>query len=232
MQLLRSLALVSFVAGIGLLLIGFACSSGDGEGEAADDGFTPLAATATPTPTQTSPGTTQTATAVPTATPTPFDGAVARLRIPRFGVDSAIEAIGIKPNNELDTPKNPHNTGWYNIYDKPGFGGNAVFSAHVDYFPNIKGPFNQLAKANIGDEVVVVMEDGTEYVYQVIKRERYRVETIPMGDIIWPKDKPADVEWITLITCGGEFVQTSSNGAGEYLHRDVVVAERVKKTPV
>lgn len=232
MQILRSLALVSFVAGIGLLLIAFVFTNGNnGENVAADSGFTPLAATATPTRTATPPGATETATVPPTPTPAPFDGAVARLKIPRFGVDSKIEAIGIKPDNELDVPKDPLNTGWYDIYDKPGFGGNAVFSAHVDYFPDIKGPFYQLAKAEIGDEVIVTMENGQEYTYRVVTVNRYDVTTIPMGEIIWPTTKPAEAEWVTLITCGGQFVRTSESGAGIYLQRDVVVAERVREQP-
>ena len=66
------------------------------------------------------------------------------------------------------------------------------------------------------------MENGLEYTYRVtaIRKNRYDVQTIPMGDLIWPKDKPAEgVEWITLITCGGGLVATRPGGPGEYLHR-------------
>ncbi|KAA0231985.1 class F sortase [bacterium] len=130
------------------------------------------------------------------------------------------------PSNQLDTPHDPLKTGWYYIYDKPGFRGTAVFSAHVDYYPNIIGPFNKLKNSEIGDDIVVVMENGLEYKYRVIRKERYDVATIPMGDLIWPTNKPADTEWVTLITCGGEFRSATPGGPGEYLHRDVVVAER------
>lgn len=176
-----------------------------------------------------------TAAVIPTPSPTldadptvtsPYDGRVSRLKLPKFKVDSVVEYIGILPNNQLDVPKDPLQTGWYEIYDKPGFPGNAVFSAHVDYFPDIIGPFNKLAYSEIGDTVIVTMEDGREYRYKVILVARYNVDTIPMGDIVWPPDRPATAEWVTLITCGGEFKQTSENGAGEYLQRDVVVAER------
>ncbi|MGI8925584.1 MAG: class F sortase [Tepidiformaceae bacterium] len=224
MKLLRIFALGTFAAGLLFSLLGFACSSGDGDNNRPADDF--VAITATPAPPTTA--ATATATNEPAATPTPrpFDGAVAAMRLPRFGVDSPIEAIGLLPNNQLDIPKNPHNTGWYNIYDKPGFTGNAVFSAHVDYFPNIKGPFYLLASMNAGDEVVVVMENGLEYKYRVIRKQRYSVTDIPMGELIWPTTKASNAEWITLITCGGAFRATSSSGAGEYLQRDVVIAER------
>lgn len=219
MKVLRYLALVSFAAGLVLLIAGFIIQRGDGDKASAD--VVSASATATNTPTDT-----PTNAPSPTATPTPFNGAVARMKLPRFNVDSAIEEIGLLPGNQLDTPHNPHNTGWYNIYDKPGFHGNAVFSAHVDYFPNILGPFKNLAKSEIGDDVVVVMENGLEYKYRIIRKQRYDANTIPMGDLISAPDKPTDKEWITLITCGGEFRQTQANGAGEYLQRDVVVAER------
>jgi sortase (surface protein transpeptidase) len=104
-----------------------------------------------------------------------------------------------------------------------------VFSAHVDYFPNIRGPFYNLHLLDAGDEVVVVMDNGTEYLYRLIRKVRYPEETIPMGDLIRPPDKPAGSEWVTLITCGGRFQPyQGGNGAGQYLDRDVVVAERVQ----
>lgn len=192
----------------------------------------PLPAMPSPTAGESlSPTSTEPATATATATPTqaPYAGPVARLKIPRFNVDSAIEAIGLIPGqNQLDVPKNPLNTGWYDIYDRPGTGGNAVFSGHVIYFPDIKGPFYNLHELEAGDEVVVVMGNGTEYRYQLIKKTRYEEATIPMGDLIWPSDKPAGAEWVTLITCGGRFVaDPGGNGVGQYLDRDVVVAQRV-----
>ncbi len=181
--------------------------------------------TATPTLALTA---TESPTASPSPTATPYDGSVMRLKIPRFDVDSAIENIGILSNGYLDTPHDPYNTGWYDIYDKPGFGGNAVFAAHVDYYPRIRGPFYDLAKMDAGDQVIIVMEDGREYVYEVISKVRYPENAIPMGAIIDAPDKPEGDEWITLITCGGRFRPNDGvSGPGQYLDRDVVVARRV-----
>jgi sortase (surface protein transpeptidase) len=223
MKTLRNATVFTFLAGLALLTVGLvaACGNDDDGSDAPEAVETP---TNTPEPTATAE---PTATTPPSPTPTPYDGEVASFRIPRFDVESAIENVGLTPNNQLDVPHDPHNTAWYGIYDRPGWGGNAVFSAHVDYFPNIRGPFYDLARVEEGDIFVVVMADGTEYYYEAIRYERYHVETIPMGDLIWPEDKPEGEEWITLITCGGEFRQTSASGAGEYLHRDVVVARRI-----
>lgn len=222
MKVLRLLAIVSFVAGLALLAAGFIAGN-DGTTRA-EDPPVEFEATPTPTPTLAPEGTTAPS---PTPTPPPFDGAVTRMRIPSLDVDAAIEPIGQLEDGHLDVPHDPHDVGWYEIYDKPGFGGNAVFSAHVDWWPDILGPFHKLAQMQIGDTVEVVMEDGTVYTYQVIFYRRYPVDEIPMGDLIWPEKKPADVEYITLITCGGRFVETNPNGSGDYLDRDVVVAQRV-----
>ncbi len=222
--MLRLVAVTSFMVGVALLVWGFS-TRGPDEPESAP----PLAAfdvptigvLATPTLTAEDP--------TPTATPAPFAGEVSGFRIPRFEVDAQIENIGLIPGeNQLDIPKDPLKVGWYGIYDRPGWMGNSVFSAHVDYWPDIRGPFFNLSKLDPGDEVIVVMANGEEYRYRVFRKQRYDVATIPMGDLIWPQEKPADAEWITLITCGGRFrAYLDGGGPGEYLDRDVVVAERV-----
>ena len=226
MRALTAASLALMAAGVSVLALGFARWSGD---DATAHPFSPVevrpSATTTDAAEQVA---TSTPVAAATPTPTPYPGAVARLQIPRFEVDSAIENLGLIPGqNQLDVPKNPLNTGWYEPYDRPGFGGNAVFSAHVDYFPNIKGPFYNLHKLEAGDEVAVVMDNGLTYRYRLIRKQRYEEATIPMGELIWPTDKPNGSEWVTLITCGGRFrAYPGGNGSGYYLDRDVVVAER------
>jgi hypothetical protein len=234
MTLLRRFALGTFALGLVLFAIGLvAACNGSGDSNQADppEEFDEVS-TATPTT-----DATRTATARPTATgtpepptptPTPFAGKVAHIQLEAFGVDSLIEEIGIDASNRMETPKNPHNTGWYYPYSRPGWGGNAVFSAHVDYWPNIRGPFNRLDESKLGDRVHIVMEDGTRYIYEVFRYDQYDADDFPSGDVIWPSDRPEGEEWITLITCGGTFVVTSDQGWGEYLHRDVVVARLIE----
>ena len=156
------------------------------------------------------------------------------MRLPSLGVEAPIERIGLVPGrNQLDVPE-PRNVGWYDIYDKPGFGTSSLYSAHKDYWPNIRGPFYALTELEAGDQIVVVMDDGREYVYEVFFKERYTKDSIPMYDLIWPHKarnpellRPEDEEWIALYTCGGDFVETTERGAGYYIHRDVVIARLV-----
>jgi hypothetical protein len=230
----RMISLLALVAGAVLLAVGAACGSSSPK---------PTATAASPTDTQTPSATaTPTTPPTPTATPTPFNGKVARFKYPRFGVDAPIEALSVLANNEMDTPHATNTAvGWYDstikpagpfLGTKPGWDGNAVFSAHIYYInsaacPNnpmaCPGPFQKIAQAATGDDVSVVMEDGTEYHYKVISKARYPDTTIDMGKVINPPDRPQGKQWLTMITCGGDF---DASGV-DYQDRDVIVAERV-----
>jgi len=169
---------------------------------------------------------------------------VSRFKYAKFGIDAPIDPLATNAAGELDTPRSGReNTAvaWYDqtlekdgyfIGTKPGWGGNAVFSAHVYYISSVAcpnnprscpGPFQKLAQAVAGDELSVVMENGTEYKYKVLSNAQYSRNDVPMGDIVGGKGKPDGKEWITMITCGG-----SLDASGlEYASRDVVIAERV-----
>ncbi|MGK2965347.1 MAG: class F sortase [Tepidiformaceae bacterium] len=232
-RVLRYLAILSFIAGVSIFAGSLAWYFlGDDPAPAAEAPFVPIEI---PTRTPTVPSTAEPS---PTATPVPYDGAVTRLQIPRFSVDVGIENIGVITvaggGTQLDTPADVHKVGWYGIdglSDKPGFGGNAVFAAHVDYFPNIRGPFYELNRMEAGDEIVIVMEDGRAYTYSLIARRSYPADNIPMGDLLdattVDATKPEGAEWITLVTCGGELVRDYPGGPGHYKDRVVVIAERI-----
>jgi sortase (surface protein transpeptidase) len=230
LTILKRAAIGVFAVGAALLVAGLAATAMRSDGSEAAPDPTPTAeATATRTPTARP---TATGTPVPpTPTPTPFAGNVARFQIPQFNVDSEIEILGLDAENRLEDPEDPHATGWYDVYGRPGWGGNSVFAAHVDYFPSIRGPFYNLIDMEVGDEFQIVMADGTIYVYELLTYERYEAANMPMGDLIYATNKPAGEEWITLITCGGTLVRDYEGGPGHYLHRDVVIAKLVERHP-
>lgn len=236
MKVARFISLLTFSVGAMLFVFGYAC------GGSSSDKTTPAAsAAATDTPTAAATSTPTTPPA-PTATPTPFNGKIARFKYQRFGIDAPIEELNTDKNGEMDTPKNTNvSVGWYDtdlvkggyfLGNRPGWDGNAVFSAHVYYInrsacPNnplaCPAPFQKLAQANNGDEIVLTMENGQEYHYKVISKAQYPVSTIDMGKVISPPTRPDGKQWITMITCGGAL---DASGL-EYTSRDVVVAERV-----
>jgi sortase (surface protein transpeptidase) len=231
MTVLRTVALITFISGIAMLAAGLVWSNSNGSSRVpARQELTPFAAT----PTATSTSTPRDAP-TPTPTPPPFDGAIARFEIPRLKVAVPVEVLGVLPDNVLDSPHNPRNVGWYNLPQyglaKPGFGRNALFSGHVDYYPDIIGPFHDLGELVPGDEVVVVMENGEEYRYRVISGNTYLLSEIRMGEIMDPPNRPPGHEWVTLITCSGDFTPLYPGGPGSYGSRDVIVAERVSEEP-
>lgn len=150
---------------------------------------------------------------------------VARLMAPQLGVDHYVEIDRII-DNAMESPRDgSYAVGFYPDFDRPGSGGNAIFSAH-ETWNHFQGPFYQLGLAKVGEEIAVVMADGKMFRYRVFSNTRYEVDSMPMAEILWPKKRPAGEEWLTLLTCGGRIVYDSS-GFGEYLDRDVVVAKRI-----
>jgi len=230
-RFLRHLHNAALFGGLGLIAAGVLAACG---GSGASDATPTSIATSEPSSTPTS-SPTATATATPTATPTPFAGPLASIEIPALNVKSVIQPAGVTADNYMETPKDHHTTFWYDPAktgwddgtSRPGWGGNAVMSAHHSY--NLQaGPFRHIADLEIGDTVTVTMENGLAYTYEVFRVERYPEATFPTGELIWPAEKPANEEWLTLITCGGTLVVTNPDrGTGYFQDRDVVVAKRV-----
>jgi sortase (surface protein transpeptidase) len=180
--------------------------------------------TPSPTPIPT-PSPSPTPSPTPEPTPTPYDGGIARLSLPRLGINHYIEPVPVI-NNEMQAPTDGvYAIGWYYDYSKPGWGENAVFSAH-ETWNRSQGPFYSLYLAVPGDQITVTMDNGIQYTYEVMTNIRYDLDNIPMGEVVWPSDRPEGEEWITLITCGGTIIYNST-GYGDYLQRDVVQARRI-----
>ncbi len=178
--------------------------------------FDATVATATPVPS---------AEATETATPGPQfpvpspDAHIARLVIPAAKVDAPVQVKGVNARNEMENPDGPSNVAWYNFTDRPGFGPNAVFSGHVDWYTGQQGVFWYLRDLKEGDEVIVRMTDGMELKYRVTENKTYPASQAPVAEIIGPT--PTEV--VTLITCDGVFDRRSQ----DYNLRRVVRAERV-----
>jgi LPXTG-site transpeptidase (sortase) family protein len=159
----------------------------------------------------------------PTAVPTPvlYTSAVTRLRVERVGIDAPVETRGIDANNTMESPDGPYNVAWYDFTPKPGMGGNAAFSGHVDYINHGPAVFWRLRELVAGDIIEVQLEDGTRLRYAVTGMESYPLDTIPMAEVL----APTSVDSVTLITCDGD-----ARG-GSYSHRLVVRATRTEVIP-
>jgi hypothetical protein len=138
-------------------------------------------------------------------------------RMPIFGVEAPIIELGLIPlddgGTQMDIPNDPWSVGWYVFTQKVGRG-NSVFSAHVDWFTGERASFDSIYRFEKDDELAVLLQDGTEVIYRVERKQRFDVAEVPVGELI---AETKDIR-ATLITCGGTW-----NGAS-YNQRDVVWA--------
>ena len=209
-----------------LLLLGLAAAACGGNDKAKQDtavatvdqrATTPDSAAATAT--ATTPGEAEAA-----ATPPPFpapkaDAELVRLMIPAAKVDAPLQVKGVNARNEMENPDGKDNIAWYNFTSKPGFGSNAVFSGHVDWFTGQQGVFWYLRDVKEGDEIMVRLSDGMELKYRIAWNQIYAADEAPVAEIVGP----TTTEVVTLITCDGVFNSRSQ----DYDKRRVVRAERI-----
>ena len=167
-------------------------------------------------------------TPTPGPTPTPTgqfppgsSAAIERLVIPAVKIDAPVVTKGIDKAGVMQSPDNGFDTAWYEFSAHPGFGGNAVFSGHVDYIKIGKAVFWGLKDLNEGDVIEVYLVDGTVYRYAVNHKQQYDAATAPVDLIVGP----TSVETVTLITCGGTFNRTTH----QYDKRLIVRAERISE---
>lgn len=158
----------------------------------------------------------------PTGVP-PSDAPVARLVIPKIGVDAPVQIKGVDPDGAMQAPDGPWNVAWYDFSSKPGFGGNAVFSGHVDYVNVGPAVFWDLGDLEQNDIVEVRLEDGTVYRYRVVAKNAFDARSAPIERIVGP----TPVESVTIITCAGTFDASSR----QYDQRLVVRGERIVDEP-
>jgi LPXTG-site transpeptidase (sortase) family protein len=210
--LLYLVATLLLLAGAAVIVV--AMATRDGDGGRIDE---PLVV-GTPLPTlvpETGP------TATPAAQGDPRLAAldISRLVVPKIGVDAPIVVMGILPDGSMASPSGPTDVAWYTFSSKPGQIGNVVMAGHLDYINYGAAVFYRLRDLRPGDEVRVVLSDGTEVKYTVESVAVYDEETAPIKDIVGRTPNEA----ITLITCAGSFDRSSLH----YNKRLVVRGARV-----
>src|SRR5215204_478860 len=154
------------------------------------------------------------------APPQPPEGAqLARVVIPKAKVDNRVVVKGLNERREMEDPGGKDDLAWYNFSALPGFGSNAVFSGHVDWYTGDRGVFWYLRDLKEGDEAQVHYSDGTVISYRVTHVEVFGANSAPVAEITGP----SSTDRLTMITCDGVFQRSSQ----DYTQRRVVVAERV-----
>jgi sortase (surface protein transpeptidase) len=161
----------------------------------------------------------------------------ARLRIPAIGVDAPVGESVTPDGSAMAMPQGPSDVVWYDLSQwyalggKPGAGGNAVFSGHVDYVANVpyagvryegQGVFAGLSSLAAGDEIDVDYQNATLRYFVVSNR------SLDPATANWPAifSNQVSVDTVTLVTCGGTFDYDTH----DYNDRVVVQAIRVLGT--
>src|SRR5699024_10267671 len=89
-----------------------------------------------------------------------------RLMVPAVGLEVALESVGVTADGQMEIPDDADRAGWYRHGPAPGDAkGSVVVAAHVDSKAG-PGAFLALTEVAEGDEVVVVLADGTRAAYR------------------------------------------------------------------
>lgn len=139
------------------------------------------------------------------------------LRIPAIDVSVSVDVVGLDAAGQVEVPVDVARSGWYRFSAKPGSGeGSTVIVGHVDGVDQGAGAFYDLRSLNPGDTVVVTRADDRQVTYEVVARERFDKDRVPLREL-FSRSGP---ERLTLITCGGPFDPASL----EYTDNIVVTA--------
>ena len=125
------------------------------------------------------------------------------LLIPTLDVHRAVEKIGVNALGVMNLPLNAWNAGWYKGGPVPGAPGDAVIEGHAGY-PGQPMIFGKLVVLKPGDQVIVVLGDGSRRLFLVVSMAAVPVGSAPPGFAL-----PYGVPRLTLITCTGHFDKSS-----------------------
>lgn len=144
------------------------------------------------------------------------------LIVEKAQIDAEVEVQQIT-DGVMQNPTGPWVVSWYEQTAELGEGSNVVMAGHVDYWEVGPAVFFNLRDLGEGDEVTVIGDNQTEFIYTVDWNETFDLEELTSGkitELVGATEDPT----LTLITCGGEFDYAN----GEYLSRMVVRASLVE----
>ena len=144
------------------------------------------------------------------------------LTIPSLDLTSPVDIVGLDDRNQVEVPEDVSRAGWYRFSSRPGSdGGSTVIVAHRDGIGQGAGAFYDLGRVRLGDIVRLITADGTRMAYEVVARESFAKQRVPL-DELFSRSGPSR---LTLITCGGAF----DPGALSYTDNIVVTALPITK---
>lgn len=132
------------------------------------------------------------------ALPSAGRGAPVRLRIPAIGVTSSLIRLGLQRDGSLQVPSTAGQAGWFTGAPTPGRLGPAIIAGHV-HWNSQPGVFEDLARLDFGDRILVTRADGTILAFRVTRVSRFAKARFPT-DLVYGN---IDHAGLRLITCDG-----------------------------
>jgi hypothetical protein len=146
------------------------------------------------------------------------DSVPTRLVIPRLGVRTTLERLGLTHGAVLEAPGDPDVAGWYTGAPTPGALGPAVVAGHVTWNRR-PAVFFRLAELRPGDRVAVRRDDHRTAVFVVRRVQGFAKDRFPTDAVYGPLDHAG----LRLVTCGGPY----DADRGRFAHNVVVFADLV-----
>jgi hypothetical protein len=164
----------------------------------------------------------QSAAAIPGAAHA-FAGIPVRLHIARLGIDASIVPVALTPAGAMDVPGRADDVGWFSPGARPGNGGNAVLTGHLDTVANTPGVFWELHQLAEGDVIDIVDDRNAVHHFRVERQRVFPVDRMPLPEIFGN----ASGSLLQLITCDGAWQQSHHR----YDERLVVTARATGADP-
>lgn len=148
----------------------------------------------------------------------PIVGLPTQLKIPTIGVDALVEGVGVTINGEMDVPKGPTTTAWFNLGPRPGEEGSAAISGHFGWKNGIAAVFDNLHNLKAGDKIYVENDMGTSTVF-VVREVHLYDQNADATNVFSSNDGKVH---LNLITCEGVWNKEQKS----YSNRLVVFADK------
>ena len=138
--------------------------------------------------------------------------------IPSINVKAIVRPLGLTNNNQIQSPANVYDAGWFNKSSLPGKSGAMLIDGHISSWTS-KGIFYNLKLLKNGQTIIVEEGNGIKINYKVIQSKTYNASSVDMQALLNPvnPNKPG----LNLITCTGNVIK----GTSEFNKRLVISAE-------
>ena len=134
------------------------------------------------------------------------------LDIPAIKVHASVVALGLNSNGTLTVPplSHPGVTSWYDKGPAPGQPGAAAILGHVDATGVGPAVFYDLGNLRPGAKIYIRLRDGQTVVFETYSVALYSKTRFPTARVFGYTSWPT----LRLITCGGEFDQSTKHYLG------------------